>query len=588
MPKMNTYPASASIDDTDVFVKEEADGTRTEKVTALQLANYAKSKGANVDATLTKTGVPADAKAAGDAVADLKSAIGYVETTVILPSSAFEQGTLDANTGANSSANNRIRTVNSIDLSASSVSVASGYDYLLYAYRGSYYIGVWSGSEFARGAGAWQSDTFAMANIDGLNVTKLALVLRHHNNSTIAPADGKDIVSVTYTSNNVDEALAKATKNEGMIDALLQPVTNIANPENQISGGVWSSVNTVYNASGYSRLEIDVTPETTYSVDKFSSSFCWFTDDTYQNLGHITTNVFETPEGCTKIRLGKNDTNPFVVIQADMGWTGNASLYEDYPYSTPSSVKINELQNEINAQDNRISAIENIVVPLTTVSMFETIGAIGDSYTSGGIYGVTGVTAGNHYNVSWPQIMARHCGLTATNYSKGGYDVSKWLNDADIGLAKLEADTAKDLYVIVLGINDEKSLSDATADVPVGTTADIDVSDPSQNADTFCGHYGRMLSAILAHAPKAKIILVRPLLTTTAKQTAIINIAALYGLPSFAMGADDYYSSDFYRNNRYTGHPIAATYAGMAMAFERQINQCIVDNISYFTNYAGD
>ena len=75
MPKMNTYPAAASIDDTDVFVKEEADGTRTEKVTAAQLANYAKSKGANVDATLTQAGVPADAKAAGDGIAKLKSAM---------------------------------------------------------------------------------------------------------------------------------------------------------------------------------------------------------------------------------------------------------------------------------------------------------------------------------------------------------------------------------------------------------------------------------------------------------------------------------------------------------------------------------
>jgi len=522
----------------------------------------------------------------------LKSAIGYVDTTVILPASAFVQGGIDDNTGAGSTATNRIRTANSIDLTADSISVASDYDYLLYAYSGDYYIGGWTGSEFTRGSSiAWQSAPFDMANLSGLNATKLTLVLRHHNNSTIAPADGGDIVSVIKTTNNVDTALAKATQNEGKIGAietLLQLIANIANPENQISGGVWSAVNTVYNASGYSRLEIDVTPETTYSVDKFMSSFCWFTDDTYQNLGHITTNVFVTPEGCTKIRLGKNDTNPFVVVQGDMGWIENASLYEAYPYGIPSSSKIGELQGEIDAVDNRVSVLENDTSPLTTVSMFMTVGAIGDSYTSGGIYGVTGVEGGSHYDVSWPQIMARRCGLTATNYSKGGYDVSRWLNDTDIGLAKLEADAAKNLYVIVMGINDEKSLSDVTVDVSVGTTDDINLSDPTQNADTFCGHYGRMVSAILAHAPKAKVILVRPLITTADKMTAIINIATLYGLPSFAMSADAYYDTDFYKNNRYTGHPIAATYAGMAMAFERQINQCIVDNISYFTNYAGD
>lgn len=90
MPKMNTYPAAASIDDTDVFVKEEADGTRTEKVTAAQIANYAKSKGANTDATLTRAGVPADAKTAGDAVADLKSALdANIDITNIAWSSGY-------------------------------------------------------------------------------------------------------------------------------------------------------------------------------------------------------------------------------------------------------------------------------------------------------------------------------------------------------------------------------------------------------------------------------------------------------------------------------------------------------------------
>ena len=74
--KINELIAASSIADTDVLALENSTGTGTKKATAQQLAEYAKSKGANVDTTLTRAGVPADAKAAGDAVTDLKSAVG--------------------------------------------------------------------------------------------------------------------------------------------------------------------------------------------------------------------------------------------------------------------------------------------------------------------------------------------------------------------------------------------------------------------------------------------------------------------------------------------------------------------------------
>lgn len=78
--KINQLTPASSIADTDVLALENSTGTGTKKATAAQIANYAKSKGANVDATLTRAGVPADAKAAGDAVTDLKSALNYSKT----------------------------------------------------------------------------------------------------------------------------------------------------------------------------------------------------------------------------------------------------------------------------------------------------------------------------------------------------------------------------------------------------------------------------------------------------------------------------------------------------------------------------
>jgi len=83
--KINELTAASSIADTDVLALENSTGTGTKKATAAQLAEYAKSKGANVDATLTRAGVPADAKAAGDGIAESKSAITDITGDTQIP-----------------------------------------------------------------------------------------------------------------------------------------------------------------------------------------------------------------------------------------------------------------------------------------------------------------------------------------------------------------------------------------------------------------------------------------------------------------------------------------------------------------------
>lgn len=68
MPKYNTYPAASTIDDGDILLKDEADGSRTEKMTAAQLAEYVANKLPPipvVDSDLEVTGAAADAKATG-------------------------------------------------------------------------------------------------------------------------------------------------------------------------------------------------------------------------------------------------------------------------------------------------------------------------------------------------------------------------------------------------------------------------------------------------------------------------------------------------------------------------------------------
>ena len=113
-----------------------------------------------------------------------------------------------------------------------------------------------------------------------------------------------------------------------------------------------------------------------------------------------------------------------------------------------------------------------------SISLFQNLGIIGDSYASGELY-----VDGNyidHYDISWGQILARKNGIKAINFSKGGLTTRDWLAD-DHGLSLLNSSDPQDLYIIALGINDYSKLGDSY----LGTENDVNTQ-----ANTFYGNYG--------------------------------------------------------------------------------------------------
>ena len=134
-----------------------------------------------------------------------------------------------------------------------------------------------------------------------------------------------------------------------------------------------------------------------------------------------------------------------------------------------------------------------------SVSLFESIGVIGDSFASGSIYNSSGTSIKQNYAVSWPQIMGRRYGIEAINYSVGGLTTETWLTNPTVGLPKLLSDPARNMYIIALGIND-------TAHVTLGTQADC-TSSPDSNPNTFYGNLDRIVYNVKQHAPNAKIVL---------------------------------------------------------------------------------
>ncbi len=218
-----------------------------------------------------------------------------------------------------------------------------------------------------------------------------------------------------------------------------------------------------------------------------------------------------------------------------------------------------------------------------SIGMFEKIGVIGDSYASGFIsYNNLNIT---NYDLSWLQIMARKNGFIGTNYASAGLTTRTWLTDTN-GLTKLNNSTSENLYILALGINDAGLGSSY-----LGTISDINDSDPSLNADTFYGNYGKIIEAIKTKSPNAKIIM-----STMAKNSssyeisyneAIVNIANHYSIPIIYQYSDEYFKSSLYLNRLYVNHPTAQGYSGMAKELQRLIEECIVNNPSYFNDYIG-
>ncbi|MBR5366998.1 MAG: serine hydrolase [Clostridia bacterium] len=94
--KISQLTPASSIADTDLIPKENAGGTSTEAATAAQLANYFKSKGVQVDNTLSTPGAAADAAKTGAEVTDLKNAIDF-EKIIYTPGRAIVTNVGDGN-----------------------------------------------------------------------------------------------------------------------------------------------------------------------------------------------------------------------------------------------------------------------------------------------------------------------------------------------------------------------------------------------------------------------------------------------------------------------------------------------------------
>ena len=223
----------------------------------------------------------------------------------------------------------------------------------------------------------------------------------------------------------------------------------------------------------------------------------------------------------------------------------------------------------------------------TSIALFEKIGVLGDSYASGEVYR-NGSPAGDFFNISWGQIMARRNGVVCENFSKGGLTTASWLS-SPYGLTKLNNSDPMDLYLIVLGINDVYSILKDDESY-IGSESDI-----GTDHNTLWRNMAVTINAIKTKNSKAKIIVIG--LANRGDGSAywqrlhelensgLKAIAEYFEIPYISQMDEPYFNSSFYKDNMVGGHPTAIGYAGMAVAIEGMVEKVMMNYPDYFESY---
>ena len=137
--------------------------------------------------------------------------------------------------------------------------------------------------------------------------------------------------------------------------------------------------------------------------------------------------------------------------------------------------------------------------------IFRTIACIGDSLSSGELERRVGYGTkyDDIYEYSWGQFIARACGSTVYNFSKGGMTAKEYLDSFAADRDLFNPMKATQAYIMALGVNDLMGMNQ-----PIGTIDDIDVSDPEKcNTETFAGCYGKVFLKYKQIQPKARFFL---------------------------------------------------------------------------------
>lgn len=148
--------------------------------------------------------------------------------------------------------------------------------------------------------------------------------------------------------------------------------------------------------------------------------------------------------------------------------------------------------------------LDNILNDGGYTSIFRSIACIGDSLASGEFESTSEGTTSYHdmFEYSWGQYIARMCGNTVYNFSKGGMNAQAYCESFAAEKGYWDEQYAAQAYIIALGVNDIGYTTD------LGSTADVDLTDWNNNTNNFAGFYAQIIQRYKEIQPDAKFFLV--------------------------------------------------------------------------------
>lgn len=330
------------------------------------------------------------------------------------------------------------------------------------------------------------------------------------------------------------------------------------------SGTNTSSTSTTHIRTGYKyfvpKSILYITPPVGKSFELHK-----YVGDTYEKIGTYSTNMSFSIAADCYIRLVM-----FNIAGGDISLSDGHNLKVSYSVSRQSGYD---------------KLIDYNVNDYASISMFDTIGVIGDSWSAGSIYASDGTSIRTDFDCSWPSLMAKSNGITAVSYSAGGLSSKTWLTNP-AGLTTLLADDPKSCYIIALGINDNTQIAAGT--LTLGTIADVHTDDYTDNPDTFYGDYGKIIGNIKEHSPKSIIICLSVFRQGERNMDAHIKaIADKYNIPFIQLTDDEYFQSGYFNRAIYGGHMGVFGYSGVAKAVQRLIQKDIAVHQQLYAAYDG-
>ena len=225
--------------------------------------------------------------------------------------------------------------------------------------------------------------------------------------------------------------------------------------------------------------------------------------------------------------------------------------------------------------------------------IFRTIAVVGDSLAAGDLESIDiGGPKEFHdfFDISWGSYIARMCGVTVHNFSRGAMTAREYCNSFADEKGYWDKSLAAQAYVLALGCND---LDEARQ--PVGNIGDID-PDHHRNAPTFAGDFGKIIQRYKEISPDAVFFLVTmprepfELLAEEFQVKHESHRALMYDLAAhftntFVIDLAEYgpvHDKEFHRRFYTGGHLNAAGYLLTAKLIASYIDHIVRHNIEFF------